>query len=675
MDLFSTENFSLEEKLNNQKNNITQLTETYQQSDSVSNPSDIIQIVKGKKMVNTIKRKDHQITDQGNIVFGDKKHKYGLKWSDLKDKPVAIIASSIKKKSILNLNAEYLINEKRVPQDVAIAAELLEKKISNDPVFSSMNLTEKDCLQFYEKYMEMLTDIQDFVENAATIDELKGLTNKMNIKYLEKEQRAVSTIILLMGNESIKECKSITDSINLLNNRCMGYSSYKNVLNFINTNKENFTSIQDIISQLSTEFKYPLLNSLSKKTNPLSLDYKLLKETEYKLSINHPFTSEEDLWKTRIKIGAYITSRDSTTGKEFMLKDTKDKLLDNREDPTTRYSNIIRYKTMDEAIEGAKKYYVANYEIVTKKLQLKKEKLVPEKRVIYEILPQATTYTSDELFKTFKLSALQFGNYQNNRQIVLDNTYIALTTLSKAMGVSPEFISGGGTLALSYGARGNPGATAHYEPNGRIINFTKGDAGSAAHELGHALDHIMGEILMEKNKILVVKDGVYLTNINSHNYDKNNKFAKNLIDLITDLKKSFISLETNDQGIKINTKFYSDSKMYDQSKSKPYWATEKEMFARAFEVYISDKIKENPCYYLVSGVTEEICSSHKTSVYPIGKERQVINSKMEKLIEFISENEIELMKPVVELNQQRTIARELAKKASIKSKKDDLEIS
>lgn len=50
----------------------------------------------------------------------------------------------------------------------------------------------------------------------------------------------------------------------------------------------------------------------------------------------------------------------------------------------------------------------------------------------------------------------------------------------------------GGTLGLSFGARGSDRFAAHYEPTHRVVNLTRTHgAGSLAHEWLHALDHAL----------------------------------------------------------------------------------------------------------------------------------------------------------------------------------------
>jgi len=79
------------------------------------------------------------------------------------------------------------------------------------------------------------------------------------------------------------------------------------------------------------------------------------------------------------------------------------------------------------------------------------------------------------------------------------------------------------------------------------------------------------------------------------------------------------------------TQFFAASKALDETRSKPYWGTSVELFARAFETYVFDKLEKagRVNNYLVSGWFSEF----PENVYPSGQEREVIFGYFEKLIE------------------------------------------
>lgn len=116
--------------------------------------------------------------------------------------------------------------------------------------------------------------------------------------------------------------------------------------------------------------------------------------------------------------------------------------------------------------------------------------------------------------KLFKLRGFQFGNWVNNedRFNYLAALGICLFDLNKVLKFKGNNLGLDNTLGVAFGARGQRGALAHYEPRTHIINMTRyydadkwikppskavrfvvsGGVGSFAHEYGHFLDYFFG---------------------------------------------------------------------------------------------------------------------------------------------------------------------------------------
>ena len=196
--------------------------------------------------------------------------------------------------------------------------------------------------------------------------------------------------------------------------------------------------------------------------------------------------------------------------------------------------------------------------------------------------------TPDQFANDFKFRGVQFGNWITHsgdlsRQSLLNHSFDALHDLSKVTGISPENISLGGKLGLALGARGTGRALAHYEPAGVVINLTKfGGAGCIAHEWFHALDHHLGGILGNKSN-------------KGYGTDTYTYYAKHKDEAISDFGKekgelahAFSNLITKIQ----ESDYYERSKKADKYRSKAYWTEPTELGARAFEGYITNKMKE-----------------------------------------------------------------------------------
>ena len=90
-------------------------------------------------------------------------------------------------------------------------------------------------------------------------------------------------------------------------------------------------------------------------------------------------------------------------------------------------------------------------------------------------------------------SGVQFGNWQNNRDVCLNAAYDAVRDLTNFLNVRQGWLFAG-LVGLAFGARGTGGAAAHYELHHRTINLTKTQGpGCLAHEIFHALDHRWSE--------------------------------------------------------------------------------------------------------------------------------------------------------------------------------------
>lgn len=171
--------------------------------------------------------------------------------------------------------------------------------------------------------------------------------------------------------------------------------------------------------------------------------------------------------------------------------------------------------------------------------------------------------TPDEFMTTFGVRGGQFGNWVtgDERQQMLNNAYDGFMDLSKALKIDPKAIGLNGTLGIAFGARGSGNASAHYERGEQVINLTKTrGAGSLAHEWWHALDHYM------KNG-----DDLLTRHLNANSTARHQELIAPVRELVKDIHKS---------------ELYSRSQKADAYRSQPYFSTDVEMTARAFEGHI-----------------------------------------------------------------------------------------
>jgi hypothetical protein len=260
-----------------------------------------------------------------------------------------------------------------------------------------------------------------------------------------------------------------------------------------------------------------------------------------------------------------------------------------------------------------------------------------------------------------------------------------LGDLADILGVEKQDVSLKGELALAIGARGTGKARAHYEPIKKVINLTKfSGGGCVAHEWAHAFDNIIAEgILGEKGKTSYVSSMLIPSGISASHTAVINAFVNvmNVIkkgtgdnqsrqaelatmrSTISVLRKTYYELPSdyknptsdisknkeqarvtlNDTIRKLNKIARNKSSKYYRAAESLglYWVRPHELFARAFESYVEDKLKDNgrKSTYLVSGTQQPYNVKITTSgnieeiePYPQGEERKAINLSIENLM-------------------------------------------
>ncbi len=212
--------------------------------------------------------------------------------------------------------------------------------------------------------------------------------------------------------------------------------------------------------------------------------------------------------------------------------------------------------------------------------------------------------TTEKFHELIPFRGVEFGNWvpQIERAAHLNEAYDALFDLCTVLDVTTKEITLSQQLALAFGARGSGKAMAHYESFLRVINLTrKKGAGSLAHEWFHGFDNYLC-ILFGQNLLFASENPELI-----ENYD--------IAVSLSELTKTIKGLD-----------FYRRSENADKYRSKPYWSTMSELAARAFEVYIVEKLAEKGYYndYLANIKTMEDYSRDDTYPYPTAGEIKVL---------------------------------------------------
>lgn len=237
------------------------------------------------------------------------------------------------------------------------------------------------------------------------------------------------------------------------------------------------------------------------------------------------------------------------------------------------------------------------------------------------------------LLSRYGLRGGEFGNYTTSKDRLgsINMAYDAFEDLYKAIGISAKDISLGGNLAIAFGARGRGNAMAHYEPVKNVINMTKmRGAGSLAHEWAHAMDMYIGN------------------HFGLHGFMSGSVNADGVPDSAKALVQSFV---TKPDGTE--TDFYAASKSFDgnyKQAGNGYWASNHEMFARAFACYVKDKLGDKKSDYLVGHA--ECATDGVFKAYPVGEERIIINDNFDKFFEEMRKKNIFTKKPEPTVNDK-----------------------
>lgn len=223
--------------------------------------------------------------------------------------------------------------------------------------------------------------------------------------------------------------------------------------------------------------------------------------------------------------------------------------------------------------------------------------------------------TPEKFSDAFGFRGVQFGNYVEGprRQSDLNRAYDSLMDMADVLKVPPKALSLNGRLGLAFGARGKGGknaAAAHYEPDQVAINLTKGNgAGSLAHEWFHALDNYFGQHDVARDGDVASGDR-FMTARDT----RGSLYQPEAYPVREEVYDAFMGVvkAVNNSGMRRR------SLLLDEVRSKPYWSTDIEMAARAFERYVQDKAKaagvEND--YLVNIRKADDHSSPDTYAYP-----------------------------------------------------------
>jgi len=231
-----------------------------------------------------------------------------------------------------------------------------------------------------------------------------------------------------------------------------------------------------------------------------------------------------------------------------------------------------------------------------------------------------TPVSDVQLRDVFGLRAVRYGASIPERERVLLRRacYDALADLAHLMGTERRALGEHGGLSLGFGLRTNrTHAQAHYYPDVRTINLTRlGGLGSLAHEFGHALDHQLSERFD--------RAGAYLSTC-KHPGARDpgaRQIRQTMVALMDEL-----CFAGRERAAANATAFLKNAALYDQRRGRrQYASTAPELFARAFELWISERLAQADMTSPL--LVDQPTLDESPLAYPQGRERARIADAM-----------------------------------------------
>lgn len=304
---------------------------------------------------------------------------------------------------------------------------------------------------------------------------------------------------------------------------------------------------------------------------------------------------------------------------------------------------------------------------------------------------EITDVSNENMKDNYGFSLVNYGSSLSSKRREAHAKHFlgAMSDLAQVLDIDLAKANQLGDLQIHFGTSGKKGSMAFYARNLKKININNrnGD-GSIAHEWAHYLDNMLAEgstkrnspymaterqaeypeiqkiikelkfLFIDGNKVQTYEIEFFAKNAGTYYFNKPLK-AKTIEEAIKelrerspacewfsyhkrkDIQRSFGIIARTFKVDKITvpyevheSQFYANSKVLDK-KPRGYWTSDVELFARAFEVYILNKLAEHGMKnnYLVSLHGED----RETAPYPYGDEAKVINAKFDELFAKIKE--------------------------------------
>ncbi len=351
----------------------------------------------------------------------------------------------------------------------------------------------------------------------------------------------------------------------------------------------------------------------------------------------HFDTIEEALNHIKSKVTSVSSSGKPQTKFDIWTERSREGVFLGKKVAARKFIELKRFETPAEARAYMRDHNDELTQLLTEKKKVRAVRRADNEPRVGDDHRNGKDVTPEQFSEVFGFRGVQFGNWVENdkRQQDLNQAYDGLMDLAGIIGVPPKALSLNGQLGLAFGARGKGGmkaALAHYEPSNVVINLTKKKgAGSLAHEWWHAVDNYFGrqdgsdaEYLTERRRPkrkTVVRDG-------------RTRVEETTADDFGVREEVYDAFKKVERAITTETDLAKRSAALDNTRTKDYWSTVREMTARSFERYVIDKLQSQGYSndYLANIVSEEehsrvndVLGVTEPYAYPLASEMEAVN--------------------------------------------------
>lgn len=251
------------------------------------------------------------------------------------------------------------------------------------------------------------------------------------------------------------------------------------------------------------------------------------------------------------------------------------------------------------------------------------------------------------LLSIFGFKGLEFGKTitPSEKTGFVYALFDACMDLCNVLEASSPAASCFGRLGIAFGSQGRGASTgaATFDADSWQMHLTRTRGGGAlCHEFGHALDAMMFDALVDRQK---APDGAqYISDIIAMHYDESGRYGivtgvlpmmkspmltKGLLQRLEDLFENLFS------RLRSDSLFNRSEEMDNKQGRGIYWSSPRELFARAFETFALDKLKSIGIFndFLVRHVDsfKREGVGYECSIFPQGFQRIELAQQFAKL--------------------------------------------